>query len=162
MSSPSERSAAMGPSATILPARPADVDLVFAIAAATFTLPWPREELSLELSRPYSALRVLRPSPSERIAGFLNHWRLGDELQIMNVAVAPSHQRRGFARALLIDAEQAARQMKLGSIFLEVRRSNAPAIKLYESRAYTVVGVRQRYYADNLEDALVMKLALRS
>ena len=143
---------------SILPARPADIDAVFAIAQAAFTLPWPREELELELSRPYSALRVLRPSPDERIAAFLNHWRLGDELQIMNVAVLPSHQRLGFARALLRDAEEAARQMRLSSIFLEVRRSNQPAIRLYESHAYVVVGVRQRYYADNLEDALVMKL----
>ena len=145
---------------SILPARPADIDAVFAIAQAAFTLPWPREELALELSRPYSALRVLRPSPDERIAAFLNHWRLGHELQIMNVAVLPSHQRLGYARALLRDAEAAARQMHLGSIFLEVRRSNHAAIRLYESHGYVVVGVRQRYYADNLEDALVMKLEL--
>lgn len=146
---------------SILPARPADIDAVFAIAQEAFTLPWPREELELELSRPYSALRVLRPSPHERIAGFLNHWRLGDELQIMNVAVQPEQQRRGYARALMRDAEDAARQMHLGSIFLEVRRSNLPAIRLYELHHYSVVGVRQRYYADNLEDALVMKLDLR-
>jgi ribosomal-protein-alanine N-acetyltransferase len=151
----------MSASHLILPARPADIDAVFAIAQAAFTLPWPRDELALELSRPYSALRVLRPSADERIAAFLNHWRLGDELQIMNVAVLPSQQRQGFARALLRDAEEAARQMRLGSIFLEVRRSNLAAIQLYESHAYVVVGVRQRYYADNLEDALVMKLQVR-
>jgi ribosomal-protein-alanine N-acetyltransferase len=151
----------MSASPSILPARASDIDAVFAIAQAAFTLPWPREELELELSRPYSALRVLRPSPDERIAAFLNHWRLGDELQIMNVAVLPSHQRLGYARALLRDAEDAAWQMRLSSIFLEVRRSNYAAIRLYESHAYVVVGVRQRYYADNLEDALVMKRAMR-
>lgn len=144
----------------ILPARPGDVDAVYAIALQAFTLPWPREELALELSRPYSALRVLRPSPDERIAAFLNHWRLGDELQIMNVAVAPEHQRRGHARALLRDAEASARQMRLASIFLEVRRSNEAAIRLYESEGYVIVGARQRYYADNGEDALVMQRSL--
>ena len=145
----------------ILPARPADLDAVCAIADAAFTLPWPREELALELTRPYSSLRVLRPTKDERVVGFLNHWRLGDELQIMNVAVLPEYQGRGYARALMRDAEDAARQLHLGSIFLEVRRSNLPAIRLYESHAYGIVGVRQRYYADNLEDALVMKLDLR-
>lgn len=156
--------AGRGPSGNapfILPARPADIDAVFEIAQAAFTLPWPREELALELSRPYSALRVLRPSADERIAAFLNHWRLGDELQIMNVAVMPGHQRLGYARALLRDAEDAARQMRLGSIFLEVRRSNLAAIRLYESHDFAVIGVRQRYYADNFEDALVMKRELR-
>jgi ribosomal-protein-alanine N-acetyltransferase len=151
----------MSDAPSILPARPSDIDAVFAIAQAAFTLPWPREELALELSRPYSALRVLRPSPEHRIAAFLNHWRLGDELQIMNVAVLPEHQRRGYARALMRDAEEAARQLRLGSIFLEVRRSNLAAIRLYEVHAYEIIGVRQRYYADNLEDALVMKRELR-
>jgi ribosomal-protein-alanine N-acetyltransferase len=146
---------------SILPARPADIDTVFAIAQTAFTLPWPREELALELTRPYSALRVLRPSPADEVVGFLNHWRLGDELQIMNVAVLPDYQRRGYASALMRDAEDAARQLRLGSIFLEVRRSNIAAIRLYERHAYGIVGVRQRYYADNLEDALVMKLDLR-
>jgi ribosomal-protein-alanine N-acetyltransferase len=152
----------MGNPPSILPARPSDIDTVFAIAQSAFTLPWPREELALELTRPYSALRVLRPSPDDRIAGFLNHWRLGDELQIMNVAVAPEQQRKGYARALMHDAEDAARELRLGSIFLEVRRSNLPAIRLYESHAYQIIGVRQRYYADNLEDALVMKRELRA
>jgi ribosomal-protein-alanine N-acetyltransferase len=145
----------------ILPARPADLDAVCAIADAVFTLPWPREELALELTRPYSSLRVLRPSKSERVVAFLNHWRLGDELQIMNVAVEPSHQRRGYASALLRDAELHARGLMLGAIFLEVRRSNTAAIRLYEAHAYAVIGVRHRYYADNGEDALVMKVDLR-
>jgi ribosomal-protein-alanine N-acetyltransferase len=145
----------------ILPARPADLDAICGIADAAFTLPWPREELALELTRPYSSLRVVRPSTSERVVGFLNHWRLGDELQIMNVAVAPTHQRRGFASALLRDTELHARGLMLGAIFLEVRRSNTAAIRLYETHAYAIIGVRHRYYADNAEDALVMKVDLR-
>lgn len=145
----------------ILPARPADLDAICAIADASFTLPWPREELALELSRPYSTLRVLRPSENERVVAFLNHWRLGDELQIMNVAVAPASQRRGYASALLRDSELHARGLLLGAIFLEVRRSNTAAIRLYEAHAYTIIGVRHRYYADNHEDALVMKVDLR-
>lgn len=145
----------------ILPARASDLDAVCVIADATFTLPWPRDELALELTRPYSALRVLRPSTNERVVGFLNYWRLGDELQVMNVAVLPEHQRRGYAGALLRDTKTAAQDLSLGAVWLEVRRGNLNAIRLYEAHRYTIVGVRQRYYADNGEDALVMKLDLR-
>jgi ribosomal-protein-alanine N-acetyltransferase len=39
---------------------------------------------------------------------------------------------------------------------LEVRRSNAGAIALYERLGFRAAGVRRRYYQDNGEDALVM------
>lgn len=134
-----------------------DLDAICAIADASFSVPWPRSELEAELTRPYSTVRVLRPSELEPIAAFANHWLLGDELQLMNIAVLPSSRRRGFARALLGDAEQHARAHGLTAVFLEVRRSNHAAIVLYESAGYAVIGVRQRYYSDDGEDALVMK-----
>jgi ribosomal-protein-alanine N-acetyltransferase len=39
---------------------------------------------------------------------------------------------------------------------LEVRRSNAVAIHLYEREGFRAAGMRRRYYQDNGEDALVM------
>ncbi len=39
---------------------------------------------------------------------------------------------------------------------LEVRRSNAVAIHLYEREGFRAAGVRRRYYQDNGEDAIVM------
>jgi ribosomal-protein-alanine N-acetyltransferase len=39
---------------------------------------------------------------------------------------------------------------------LEVRRSNAVAIHLYEREGFRAAGTRRRYYQDNGEDALVM------
>jgi ribosomal-protein-alanine N-acetyltransferase len=72
----------------------------------------------------------------------------------------PELRRRGFARALLDDAEEHARAQTLACVFLEVRRGNRAAIRLYRSVGYEVVGVRQRYYSDDGEDALVMKHTL--
>jgi len=146
------------PQVLILPATRGDIDAAFAVAQASFTVPWPREELLLELTRPYSSLRVLRPTAAEAVVAFANYWRLGDELQIMNVAVLPSHRRLGHARSLLEEAHASARALGLASIWLEVRRSNLPAIGLYQALGYEIAGVRQRYYSDDGEDALAMVL----
>ena len=39
---------------------------------------------------------------------------------------------------------------------LELRVSNHSAKRLYEKLGFSVVGVRERYYPDNQEDAIVM------
>ena len=48
------------------------------------------------------------------------------------------------------------------SITLEVRPSNAAAKILYEKLNFQVVGRRNNYYSDNLEDALIMTLDLQN
>jgi ribosomal-protein-alanine N-acetyltransferase len=74
---------------------------------------------------------------------------------IMNVAVDPDDRRVGVARALL--GELLARVDDEAARFtLEVRRSNAPAIALYERFGFRSAGMRRRYYQDNGEDALIM------
>ncbi len=46
--------------------------------------------------------------------------------------------------------------------YLEVRRSNVPAQRLYESLGFTDTGVRKNYYSQPEEDALVLSLAMLS
>ena len=72
----------------------------------------------------------------------------------MNVAVDPDLRRRGIATALLSHVLE--RVHPDAQLTLEVRRSNAGAITLYESFGFRSAGVRRRYYQDNGEDAIVM------
>jgi ribosomal-protein-alanine N-acetyltransferase len=144
----------------ILPARESDLRAIFDIAQACFPIPWPLEELGKELTRPYSGIRVLRPASDQPVTGFLNYWHIDDEIQIMNVAVAPAQRRRGYGSALLDDLCRHGRQKRAWAVVLEVRRSNDSAIALYERHGFVRVGLRPRYYSDNAEDALVMRLAL--
>lgn len=141
---------------SILPARVSDLRAVHRIAELSFPVPWPLDELRRELTRPFSELRVLRPNLRSPVVAFLNHWRVADELQIMNIAVDPAERRHGFATALLSDLLAHARTRAIASVTLEVRRSNIGAIALYERHGFEHVGVRPRYYSDNQEDALVM------
>jgi ribosomal-protein-alanine N-acetyltransferase len=73
----------------------------------------------------------------------------------MNIAVDSDRQRAGIASRLL--AELYARVGDEQARYtLEVRRSNAVAIRLYEREGFRAAGTRRRYYQDNGEDALVM------
>ena len=51
-----------------------------------------------------------------------------------------------------------ARAVHVKHLFLEVRRSNVPAIALYRALGFFAMGVRARYYPDD-EDAIEMVLA---
>jgi ribosomal-protein-alanine N-acetyltransferase len=64
-------------------------------------------------------------------------------------------RRRGLASRLL-----AAVLARTGAVraTLEVRRSNAAAIALYESLGFRVTAVRQAYYSHPTEDGLIMWL----
>ena len=46
--------------------------------------------------------------------------------------------------------------------FLEVRRSNVPAQRLYETLGFKETGVRKNYYSHPEEDALVLSLEMLS
>jgi ribosomal-protein-alanine N-acetyltransferase len=72
----------------------------------------------------------------------------------MNVAVEPSLRRRRIATTLI--ETLIGRVERDAQLTLEVRRSNAGAIELYERFGFRAAGVRRRYYQDNGEDALVM------
>jgi ribosomal-protein-alanine N-acetyltransferase len=149
------------PKPVILPMLASDLTAVERIAERCFPVPWTRQEFEKELRRDYAVLRVLRPSLGEPVCAFANFWHVGDELQLMNVATLPELQRRGHGSALLGDLLQHARERHAKLVTLEVRRSNAAARSLYASFGFREIGVRQRYYSDNGEDAIVMQLTLR-
>lgn len=148
-----------------------DLDAVVTIDLASFhagDLPRDRdpriaceERLREELGRGFAHLRVAREnSASEeraRILGYTLFWHVEDELSLLNVAVDPTVRRRGVGRALMADLLDYAAKKAVSKILLEVRRSNLPAIALYESLGFETFNVRKRYYSDD-EDALEMWL----
>ena len=137
-----------------------DLPAVERISASCFPNPWSRDEFEKELARPYALLRVLRPSSHEPVCAFANYWHIADELQVMNIATEPAARRRGYGRALLGDLIQTGQSRGVRWVTLEVRRSNVAARALYGAFGFEEQGIRQRYYSDNGEDAVVMHLAL--
>ena len=95
-----------------------------------------------------------------QIVGVLQWRDLGDEAEILDLAVHPAHRRKGYAAFLLREFFQHASQSPAQRIFLEVRESNAAAIALYKKSGLAISGRRPNYYRNPEENALVMTLSL--
>jgi ribosomal-protein-alanine N-acetyltransferase len=93
------------------------------------------------------------------VHAFIVSWHVADELHVLDVATLPASRRSGLGRLLMEHAIEYARVNGIKHILLEVRRSNATAIRLYRACGFFAMGVRPRYYPDD-EDALEMALVL--
>ena len=133
----------------------ADMDEIVAIEAATFSNPWTRPMYLRELQNPdVSFLYVLRLD--NRVAGFCSFWLVLDEIHINNLAVRREYQGQGLGTALLKEVLQAGASRGAERATLEVRRSNAPARRLYERLGFEVAATRPNYYVSPPEDALIL------
>ncbi len=81
---------------------------------------------------------------------------------LISIAVLPEYRRMGIGSALLERTISRARsEGNIVSVYLEVRISNEPAIRLYEKFGFKKARIIKGYYRDG-EDAYVMVLKLRN
>src|ERR1017187_2616873 len=89
-----------------------------------------------------------------RVAGVLAARTVaGGISEALILGVAPGFRRRGFGRVLM---ESFLKDVR-GAVFLEVRSSNSYAREFYKSLGFQELTLRQNYYADPPEAAIVMK-----
>jgi ribosomal-protein-alanine N-acetyltransferase len=133
-----------------------EIDGVLAVEHACFTNPWTRAMYVAELEHRDVSRVLLARNASREIVGFCSYWRVLDELHINNLAVLPASRGTGIGSALLARVLEDARSTGAVRALLEVRRSNAAALRLYGSFGFSVATVRRGYYANPDEDALVL------
>src|SRR5262249_50201565 len=109
-----------------------------------------------ELSKSSSLCLGAWDTELERLVGYLIISRYVDAWHVMNLAVDAQHRRRGIATTLLDRLFELTAGEGRRGYTLEVRVSNANAIRLYERMGFRPRGVRRGYYTDNREDALIM------
>jgi ribosomal-protein-alanine N-acetyltransferase len=135
-----------------------DLDEVLEIERQSFPKPWTRSMFESELKNPVSSAIVLNAESGGKVvlAAYMVYWVVHGEAHILNIAVAPGFRRRGAAELLLGTALEQMRRNLVFEVFLEVRRSNEAARRLYGNFGFRESFERKNYYGD--EDAIVMTL----
>ena len=133
-----------------------DIPQILAIEEKSFRHPWNRNKFLEELVIKKSCSFVAVPGPgAEEILGYIIGRHAAEELNIMDLAVAPQRRKQGIGRKLLDHIREFARKNGVKSLFLEVRSKNLDAIKLYRTYGFRTYATRKKYYID--DDALLMQ-----
>ncbi|MDD5492664.1 MAG: ribosomal protein S18-alanine N-acetyltransferase [bacterium] len=135
-----------------------DLDAVLKIEQASYSLPWTRSMFEQELRIATSRFFVAKSQPTMEIVGYAGYWQVVDELHLINIAVHPEYRRQGLGKHLLFYVLCDGKRLGLKRATLEVRASNLAAQRLYEQVGFKNIALRKSYYADNLEDAVIMWL----
>lgn len=139
------------------PARHDEVESLAAIDRGS-PRPWTKAAFEKELGNRPPTVFVLR-SEGSAIA-FVVTRRHPPELDIVNLAVADEHRRRGLGRVLLRFLVEMARQDGVDQVFLEVRAGNQAARALYRGLGFEETQKRRNFYEDPVEDAILMRLEI--
>jgi ribosomal-protein-alanine N-acetyltransferase len=134
-----------------------DLKEVLRVANASFTHPWSVQMFEDEMKREVS--RSLGIFSGKVLLGYSVFWILPPECHIMNLAVDPLWRRKKIGKTLMRSVINMIMAAKASSAYLEVNEANIPAISLYESIGFKVVGRRKRYY-EGEKDALLMTMEL--
>ncbi len=144
-----------------------DVTAVAAIEKAVFPFPWGEQAFRDCLRVNFSAwvvesIETDRPLSKPGIVGYAVVMTVLDESELLNIAISPDHQGQQLGEYLMhfMLAQLMARGIKI--IFLEVRKSNQIAIRLYQKLNFTEIGLRKNYYQTLVgrEDAILYKCIL--
>lgn len=138
-----------------------DMPRLLEIEREAISPPWTEGALLSEIYREDSffAVAVCQENdarPPAVTLGFVILRRAGDEGELFQIAVDNAARRQGAADILMGAALDYASEKSLSSVFLEVRKSNEAAIRLYKKHGFETVRRRKDYYSDPVEDAVIM------
>ncbi len=143
---------------TLSEASSRDAAAIAALHSASFRRGWSEQEVDgLLLDRHVIAHRA---TAGDQLVGFIMSRLVGEEAEILSVAVSAHKQGRGLARNLLTLHLRRLAGLGAKAVFLEVDEKNQAAIKLYERAGFREVSRRPNYYpsvAGKLANALILR-----
>jgi [ribosomal protein S18]-alanine N-acetyltransferase len=149
----------------ILPATPEMLPEILSLEEACFSSPWTRKMLEAEfMGNQFAHFLVAvhrgqSAAGKERvIVGYHCFWIVFEELRLMNLAVRESMRKQGIGTTLAAEAFRMALDLAATRAVLEVRASNEPARSLYTRMGFVQIGTRPQYYANPIEDAVLMEM----
>ena len=133
-----------------------DIPFVARLEAVCFSMPFTEKALNeLFLN---TSWHFFVATENDTVVGYISFYCILDETEIVNVCVMPELRGKGIGRALTKCAIDFNKENNGSRVMLEVRKSNTPAIKLYESLGFIPVGVSKNHYKLPTEDAILMNL----
>ena len=153
---------------------PAWLAAVAQVEHSAYAHPWTHGNFLDSLQAGYEAQMLVggepvdpaSDKPQAELIGYFVAMKGVDEVHLLNITVAPAHQRQGWSRIMLDALAIWARGHGKQWLWLEVRVSNARARQVYERYGFHEVGLRRNYYPEGgqapskREDAVVMSFAL--
>lgn len=133
-----------------------DIPEVAVMERQCFSEPWSENGFRSALEQGCSVYLVAREPASGQIAGYCGLLRSFEEAEILNVAVRGKLRGQGIGGTMLSHLMEQGRQRGIRRFTLEVRRSNAAAIHLYEKLGFVSAGIRKNFYRKPEEDAVIM------
>lgn len=133
-----------------------DLDEVIAIEQSLFTSPWGKNHFSYELTQNPFAINLVGQI-DQKIVSVGCLWAIFERAEITNIGVSKEYQHQGLGEMMLRKMVDEARCAGCTSIFLDVRVSNASAIRLYQRLGFHTFHTVKQYYTDNGEDAYQMR-----
>jgi ribosomal-protein-alanine N-acetyltransferase len=151
--------AASPPEILIRDMEPDDVVAVAAVEARSYEFPW-SEGIFRDCLR---AGYICCVAEIDHIVIGYSIMSVGaGEAHVLNICVSDLYRFRGIGSSLLEHMLEFAKSLQVVDVFLEVRPSNTVAVRLYQSRGFSQIGVRRGYYqaVGGREDAVVLRKVL--
>lgn len=136
------------------------LDDVLAVECSAYSHPWTRGNFADSVKAGYEAQMLVA---DDTLLGYFVAMKGVDEVHLLNITVAPARHGEGWGRAMLEALALWSRGQGAQWLWLEVRASNARALRIYEQNGFRRVGDRKNYYpadAGLREDAVVMSMKL--
>ncbi|HSM99693.1 MAG TPA: ribosomal protein S18-alanine N-acetyltransferase [Rudaea sp.] len=136
-----------------------DLEQVAAIELSAYEYPWTHGIFRDCLRAGYDCIVLAH---GIEVVGYGVLSAAAGEAHVLNVCVAPTQQGQGHGKRLMKRLIDLARWHRAERIFLEVRPSNAHAVRLYYQLGFNEIGKRPNYYPSKRgrEDAVVMAMEL--
>ena len=137
-------------------ARPDDATRIAEMEEEYFSDPWQKKDIfsyiCAEDGMCFTALE--NGVPIAYVIGRI----IAPEGEIYRIAVDENYRRRGVGYRLLSFALKTERGRGLEATFLEIRKKNIAARRLYLAYGFSEIGERKNYYKNPPDDAVLMLL----
>lgn len=155
LSSKQQREKDVHTAINVRPLTEQDIEAVFFLEKECFPDPWSQKSLRDTLREDRCCM--LAAEAGDTLCGYLNATYLFEELNLNRIAVLPAFRRQGVGSALLQTLVDFCTERRLTRLTLEVRASNLPAQRLYESFGFHPLGQRKNFYQNPPEPAVIME-----